>query len=233
MAEKEDFYTVLGVTKTATEAEIKAAHKSIMLKTHPDMVKNKKYDSPEAKEQALKDAAARFKAANEAFDALGDATKRATYDKYGFKGIENLNAGKSGASGQTYEQVAGPTMKRTYSEDDTLSFFEKRAEQRQRDEGTPGDGLTREERREKAADERRARRAGNVSTTTPPVTNGSASTSFRDVSKKVADVAETLSSGNVTVPLADLEEFSESLKKFGAVVDAQIAKAKKAPGFRP
>ncbi|HYD17109.1 MAG TPA: DnaJ domain-containing protein [Patescibacteria group bacterium] len=234
MAEKEDYYKTLGVEKTATLDQIKAAHKSIMLKNHPDMLKNKKYPDEATKQKALADADVKFKAANEAESVLSDPAKRAAYDKYGFKGVENMNAGKNASSGQSYEQVAGPVVRRSYSEEDTLSFFEKRSEQRQREGSSNDDGLTAEERRAKAAEERRARRGGGISTTTtPPVTNGSASTSFHDVAKKVNDVAETLSSGNVTVPLADLERFRDSLATFTQVIDREIAKAKKGPGFRP
>ncbi len=235
MAEKEDFYTVLGVAKTATAEQIKAAHKSIMLKNHPDMVKNRKYPDDAAKQKALADAATIFKAATEAEAVLSDPLKRETYDKYGHKGIENLNAGKSGASGQSYEQVAGPIVRKSYSEEDTLSFFEKRAERSRTEDGS-NDGLTSEQRREKARQDRIAKRgSGNTSSPTPATTvptPGSAINVFHDVATKVSDVADKLKTGDVAVPLADLQEFRASLTKLENVVDQQIARAKRG-GPRP
>ncbi len=233
MAEKEDYYQVLGVAKDATAEQIKAAHKSIMLKNHPDMVKNRKYPDEAAKQKALAEADLKFKAANEAESVLSDSNKRTTYDKYGHKGIENLNAGKSGASGQSYEQVAGPIVRKTYSEDDTLSFFEKRAERTRAEEGTSGDGLTSEQRREKARQDRLAKRATGTSgpATTVPA-QGSAINVFHDVAAKVSDVADKLNSGDVAVPLADLEDFRKSLTKLEGVIDQQIARAKRG-GPRP
>lgn len=228
MAEKEDYYKVLGIDKNATADQIKAAHKSIMLKNHPDMVKNRKYPDDAAKQKALADADVLFKAANEAESVLSDPSKRATYDKYGHKGIENLNAGKSGASGQSYEQVAGPVVRKSYSEEDTLSFFEKRAERSKAEEGS-SDGLTSEQRREKARQDRIARRGGAGTTPAAPVSTGSAANAFHDVSAKVNEVTDKLQSGSVTVPLADLEEFSASLTKLGNVIDQQIARAKRGP----
>lgn len=233
MAEKEDYYQVLGVAKDATAEQIKAAHKSIMLKNHPDMVKNRKYPDEAAKQKALAEADLKFKAANEAESVLSDPSKRATYDKYGHKGIENLNAGKSGASGQSYEQVAGPVVRKSYSEEDTLSFFEKRAERSKAEEGTPGDGLTSEQRRERARQERLAKRGGGSATpaTSVPAT-GSAINVFHDVAAKVSDVVDKLKTGDVAVPLADLEDFRKSLTKLEGVIDQQIARAKRG-GPRP
>ena len=232
MAEKEDFYKVLGVAKTATAEQIKAAHKSIMMKNHPDMVKNRKYPDDAAKQKALDDASAIFKAATEAEGVLSDPLKRETYDRYGHKGIENLNAGKSGASGQSYEQVAGPVVRKSYTEEDTLSFFEKRAERTRAEEGTPGDGMTTEQRREKARQDRIAKRGTGNSSSTPATTvpmPGSAINVFHDVATKVSDVADKLKTGDVAVPLADLEEFRASLTKLENVVDQQIARAKRGP----
>lgn len=235
MAEKEDYYQVLGVAKDATAEQIKAAHKSIMLKNHPDMVKNRKYPDDAAKQKALAEADLKFKAANEAESVLSDPAKRTTYDKYGHKGIENLNAGKSGASGQSYEQVAGPVVRKSYSEEDTLSFFEKRAERSQSEQGS-ADGLTSEQRREKARQDRLAKRGtGNTGSPTPATTvpaQGSAINVFHDVASKVSDVADKLKTGDVAVPLADLEDFRKSLTKLEGVIDQQIARAKRG-GPRP
>lgn len=153
MSQKPDYYEVLGVAKTASKADIKSAFQRIAMKNHPDMVKNKASLTQEQKDEAI----AKFKLATEAEGVLSDDTKRVTYDKFGHKGIENLAAGKSAGSGQSYADVAGPTERRVYSEDDTMSFFTKRAEKAAQD-GAATDGLTSEERRERARQERMARR---------------------------------------------------------------------------
>lgn len=65
-----DFYEVLGVSKSATDEEIKKAYKKLALKYHPD--KNKKLGSKEV-----------FKKVAQAYDCLSNKEKRQTYDKYG------------------------------------------------------------------------------------------------------------------------------------------------------
>ena len=70
MAEKRDYYEVLGVSKTATDAEIKKAFRQAAKKYHPDVNK-----TPEA--------SAKFKDINEAFEVLGDKDKRSRYDSLG------------------------------------------------------------------------------------------------------------------------------------------------------
>lgn len=68
---KRDYYEVLGVSKTASEEEIKKAYRSLAKKYHPDISKE-----PGAEEK--------FKEVQEAYDNLGDAEKRANYDQFGF-----------------------------------------------------------------------------------------------------------------------------------------------------
>jgi DnaJ-class molecular chaperone len=65
MADKRDYYEVLGVSKGATDEEIKKAYRSMAKKYHPDLNK----DDPEG-------AAAKFKEVNEAYEVLSDADKR-------------------------------------------------------------------------------------------------------------------------------------------------------------
>ncbi len=70
MANK-DYYASLGVSKTATEAEIKKAYKKKAMEYHPD------------KNAGDKKAEAKFKEINEAYQTLGDTAKRQNYDQFG------------------------------------------------------------------------------------------------------------------------------------------------------
>src|SRR5215813_1359234 len=78
---KRDYYEVLGVEKTATEADIKKAYRRLAMKYHPDRNPN----NAEAEEQ--------FKECKEAYEVLADAEKRATYDRFGHEGLRNAGAG--------------------------------------------------------------------------------------------------------------------------------------------
>lgn len=71
-----DLYEVLGVAKTATDAEIKSAYKKLAIKMHPD-----KFATAGEKEKKI--AEDKFKELTHAYQVLGDAQKRATYDQYG------------------------------------------------------------------------------------------------------------------------------------------------------
>ena len=88
MAEKRDYYEVLGVDKNASEDEIKRAYKKLARKYHPDM-------NPGDKEAEEK-----FKEINEANEVLSDPEKKARYDQFGFAGTDpNYGAGQSGGFG--------------------------------------------------------------------------------------------------------------------------------------
>ncbi len=78
--QKRDYYDVLGVSKTATEQEIKAAYKKMAIKYHPDRQSGKS----DAEKQ---EAEAKFKEAAEAYDVLHDPQKRQRYDQFGFAGV--------------------------------------------------------------------------------------------------------------------------------------------------
>ncbi|HPE94757.1 MAG TPA: molecular chaperone DnaJ [Bacillota bacterium] len=85
MAEKRDYYEVLGVAKGSTDDEIKKAYRVLAKKYHPDMNKN----DPNAE--------AKFKEVNEAYAVLSDKDKRARYDQYGHAGVDpQYGAGGTG-----------------------------------------------------------------------------------------------------------------------------------------
>ena len=85
MADKRDYYEVLGVSKDADEATIKKAYRQLAKKYHPDM-------NPGDKEAEKK-----FKEASEAYAVLSDADKRRQYDQFGHAAFENGGGGASGA----------------------------------------------------------------------------------------------------------------------------------------
>ena len=87
MAEKRDYYEVLGVERGADDATLKKAYRKLAKKYHPDM-------NPGDKE-----AEAKFKEATEAYSVLSDPEKRRTYDQYCHAAFENGGAGQGGGFG--------------------------------------------------------------------------------------------------------------------------------------
>ncbi len=84
---KEDFYDTLGVSRTATEAEIKKAYRRMAMKYHPD----RNPDNADAEEH--------FKEAKEAYEILSNSQKRAAYDQFGHAGVDQSAGGQRGAGG--------------------------------------------------------------------------------------------------------------------------------------
>ena len=72
MADKRDYYEVLGIKKGASDEEIKSAFRKMAMKYHPD------------RNQGDKDAEEKFKEVNEAYSVLSDPDKKNKYDRFGF-----------------------------------------------------------------------------------------------------------------------------------------------------
>ena len=88
MAEKRDYYEVLGIGKNATDAEIKSAYRKLAKKYHPDL------------NPGNKEAEEKFKEVNEANEVLSDPQKRQRYDQFGFAGVDpNYAAANGGGAG--------------------------------------------------------------------------------------------------------------------------------------
>ncbi len=88
MADKRDYYEVLGLKKGATDEEIKKAYRQAAKANHPDL------------HPGDKAAEARFKEANEAYAVLSDPDKKAKYDQFGFAGVDpSYGAGAGGFTG--------------------------------------------------------------------------------------------------------------------------------------
>ena len=92
MANKRDYYEVLGVGKSASADELKAAYRKLAMKWHPDRWVN-------GTDAEKKTAEANFKEASEAYAVLSDPQKRAQYDRFGFAGEQGAGGGFGGFGG--------------------------------------------------------------------------------------------------------------------------------------
>jgi molecular chaperone DnaJ len=92
MTTKRDYYDILGVSRSANEAEIKKAFKRLAMKHHPD------------RNQGNKDSEEKFKEAREAYEILSNSQKRSAYDQFGHAGV-NQQAGFGG--GFNFDDVFG------------------------------------------------------------------------------------------------------------------------------
>lgn len=91
MASKRCYYEILGVSRSATEVEIKRAYKKLAVANHPD----RNPDDPSAAE--------RFKEAAEAYEVLSDSQKRRTYDQFGHEGLRGAAGGGPGGFGSAQD----------------------------------------------------------------------------------------------------------------------------------
>ena len=93
MAEKRDYYEVLGVSKTASADEIKSAYRKLAMKYHPD------------RNPGDKAAEEKFKEAAEAYDVLRDPDKRQRYDQFGHQAFAGGAGGGYGAGGMSMDDI--------------------------------------------------------------------------------------------------------------------------------
>ena len=89
MATQRDYYEVLGISKSATEQQIKSAYRKLALQYHPD--RNKESDSTE-----------KFKEVNTAYEVIGNPEKRKMYDQFGHAGVSGNQGGGQGPFNYTY-----------------------------------------------------------------------------------------------------------------------------------
>ena len=80
-----DYYKILGVSRNATDQEIKQAYRKLAMKYHPD------------RNPGNKEAEDKFKEINEAYGVLSDSEKRAAYDRYGHAGLNGMGGMLSAA----------------------------------------------------------------------------------------------------------------------------------------
>ena len=226
MSKKPDYYEVLGVAKTASVEEIKKAYRGASLKYHPDRLRGKS-------DADKKEAAEKFQLATEAHAVLTDTGKRATYDKYGHQGLENISSTGNTGKSQSYSEAFGEVKtKKPVTEGDLFDFFEKRAGDGKKttSSSTGSDGLTNEEIRKKNADDRiknRALKKNNADNNNTP----SVKETFNEAADKLSDATERLKDANLSIE--DLQRIRDKAEDLIKEVDAAIVRARKNSGPRP
>ena len=95
---KHDYYEVLGVSRNASEADLKKAYRRLAMKYHPDRASAEDKAGAESK----------FKQAKEAYEVLADARKRAAYDQFGHAGVDpSMGAGHGAGAGASFSDIFG------------------------------------------------------------------------------------------------------------------------------
>ncbi len=107
MAEKRDYYDVLGVSRSATGEEIKKAYRKLAFKFHPDRNKEKTAET-------------QFKEVNEAYEVLSDSQKRSNYDRFGHAGLDGgfgrgFDGFDFGGFGDIFDAFFGGTTRKSRS----------------------------------------------------------------------------------------------------------------------
>ena len=91
---KKDYYETLGVSKNASNADLKKAYRRLAMKYHPD-----RNPGQAAEEQ--------FKEVKESYEILSDAQKRSAYDQFGHAGVDQSSGGGGGPGGAGFGDVFG------------------------------------------------------------------------------------------------------------------------------
>lgn len=111
MTSKRDYYEVLGISKDATEAEIKKAFRQKAMEYHPD----RNPDNPEAAEK--------FKEATEAYDILSNPEKRSAYDRFGFAGVQSDFSSVNASDFSSFSDLFSSLFRDDFFGDDIFSQF--------------------------------------------------------------------------------------------------------------
>lgn len=133
MANKRDYYEVLGVSKNATDDELKKAYRKLAIKFHPDRCKD-----PDAKDK--------FQEISEAYETLSDKSKRAQYDQFGFNG-QSMGGGFSSSGFNPFDLFRAHFGDNPFGNDDDDGFnpfgfgsFGRRSRSKEPDFDSPEDG---------------------------------------------------------------------------------------------
>ena len=95
MADKPDYYDILGVSRDVDEAGLKKAYRRYAMKYHPD------------RNQGDSKAEEKFKEVKQAYDVLSDSQKRAAYDQFGHAGVDTSAGDAGGFSGAGFGDIFG------------------------------------------------------------------------------------------------------------------------------